>query len=1444
MAMVSERIQRQVDALLDKAEEAVNADDWAAVRQYAIAVLRFDSDNEDAQAFLEAANADVTVEQRPSPPQTATTPDTSAPSLPSFFVAGRYRVERFLGAGGRKRVFLAHDTTLDRDVAFAQIRTEGLDDLARERVMREAQSMARLGAHPNLVAIHDIGEENGNPHLVEEFMAGGTVASLLLEDGTPEVERTLAVATDVCRALSFMHGQGLIHRDLKPANIFLAEDGTAKVGDFGLAVALDRSRITQQGSLVGTTAYMPPEQALGGEVSPQSDLYALGAMLYELLTGRPPSAGDDPTAVISQHINTPPVAPSWHTDTCPPALEELILHCLRKDPADRPASADAVLASLSVVDPSETSPGHTDSNPLDSLARGVFVGREAEMQRLRDALDAAISGDGSLMMLVGEPGSGKTRTVQELETYARIRGADVLTGRALESEATPPYWPWIEVAQAAVEKADAAGQNIDAVLAAELKRIVPELADHASGADSDSVDDPESAQFRLFQAYARFIASLAQTAPLMIVLDDLHLADRGSLSLFAHVVRSLPRKRILIVGTYCDAQVSRGHPLSTVVAELRQGTAYDRVRLGGLDQEAVGRALTASVASDVPRSLAEAVHRRTDGNPLFVQEILRHVVEEGRFSRGADGISATAASLEHHIPEGLREVVALRLAKLSPATGELLGIAAVIGDEFELETLRAVSGLSAGPAEAALDEATSTLICEERPQLGGAAYRFTHTLFREVLYEDLIVPRRIGLHLRVAHAIESRYAERLEARAAELAEHYGHSSDPVDLSKAVDFGKRAARHSSSVFAHGDTVHLLEHALRVQAVLDPADGRARCDLLLELGNALLAADRPHRAESEVAEEAFALADAARMDEAAAEACSIALRGLAGVSGAPTIQSPRGQAWLARSQRQPADTSLRALRDVSVAYAETGEQRSQDLRRALDTARDLGEPEAFHFAAWACFSGANLDRSAEDALIEEVSARAGDDIWTGWRACSVGTAGSIRMARQDRDGAEELFAAVAAMHEQAPGGLVTGHWIAAEVGRLAMDGHLEEAVSLATSERLESGRPWVRMMMTRPMLQIGRAREYLDSERTPGPWDAHIYAMAGIEPEARAALAATSVDAQPLGPALMALDGAILLGDRDKVRGLTDRVLEIWAPLVTLTWETVTDRHVGEAFAYLGDADEARERYGAALEVAQRMRWRPEIALIRFDLAKLLLGYGDGHHAEALDALTFAAGEFAEMKMLPHTEEATRVRLELQGAAAADVRTSLDVVAAAVQTEHPDLAPQAAPDGTVTLLFSDIIDSTATNERLGDTAWMALLHEHNAVIREHVAANNGYEVKSMGDGFMLAFGSAKDGLNCAIGIQRAITARNESADEPVEIRIGLHTGEAVQEQGDFFGKHVNLAARIGGSATGGEILVSSLLAQLVGPSGEFTLSERPSMPLKGLDGEHVTHGVAWR
>ncbi len=446
--MPSERIQRQIDRLLDEAEAALGRREWPRVLELSQDALALDPENADARSFLDAAGRAGAGAAPATPSQPASlTPDVPAVALPASFAAGRYAVRRFLGEGGRKRVYLAHDEKLKRDVAVAVIKTDGLDAQGLSRVQREAQAMAKLGDHANIVTIHDVGDEAagggapGAPYIVSQYMSGGAVDTL--EMPLP-IERTLEIAIGVCRGLSHAHKHGVVHRDLKPGNVWLAADGTAEIGDFGLAVAFEQSRLTMHGMLVGTVAYMPPEQALGSEVTPRADLYSLGCMLYEMITGRPPFVSDYPTAVISQHINTPPVAPSWLADACPQDLEEVVLRLLAKDPEERPASAEEVLAMLERVDPAGKSASHSDSNVLDRLALGVFVGRESELERLRKAFDNAVSGHGGLVMLVGEPGIGKTRTTQELETYAKMRGATVLWGRTHESAGAPPYWPYIQ----------------------------------------------------------------------------------------------------------------------------------------------------------------------------------------------------------------------------------------------------------------------------------------------------------------------------------------------------------------------------------------------------------------------------------------------------------------------------------------------------------------------------------------------------------------------------------------------------------------------------------------------------------------------------------------------------------------------------------------------------------------------------------------------------------------------------------------------------------------------------------------------------------------------------------------------------------------------------------------------------------------------------------------
>ena len=254
----------------------------------------------------------------PAPARAAKLEPGELAELPEL-IGGRYGIESFLGRGGRKRVYLARDSQDGgREVAVALFETEGIEETVLARARREAQAMGKLGDHPHIVSVHDTGEEDGAPYIVSEYVGGGDVAGVLEAcDGRRlDVERAIAIAIDVCRALEHAHSRGIVHRDLKPANIWLGDDGAARLGDFGLATTDRRSRAAVEGMLVGTVAYLPPEQALGGSSDARSDLYSLGAMLYEMLTGQPPFPGDDAVAIIGQHLNAEPVAPSRHRPEC------------------------------------------------------------------------------------------------------------------------------------------------------------------------------------------------------------------------------------------------------------------------------------------------------------------------------------------------------------------------------------------------------------------------------------------------------------------------------------------------------------------------------------------------------------------------------------------------------------------------------------------------------------------------------------------------------------------------------------------------------------------------------------------------------------------------------------------------------------------------------------------------------------------------------------------------------------------------------------------------------------------------------------------------------------------------------------------------------------------------------------------------------------------------
>ena len=350
----------------------------------------------------------------------------------------------------------------------------------------------------------------------------------------------------------------------------------------------------------------------------------------------------------------------------------------------------------------------------------AFVGRQAELQQLRAAFDNATGAQGSLVVLVGEPGIGKTALCEHFSEFVSVHGGRRLVGHCYEEGSfRPPYQPFVEVFATYLQDCDI--QAVSAGLGsgmAELARMLPTLRErlHISPRPPG---DPEEDRWRLLQASTDLLHIAAAQQPLVVVLEDLHDADRGTLDLLLYLARNLYAARTLIVGTYRDVAVDRAHPLAAALTELNRASNVARIQLRGLSTDEVQRLLAEDSQHTIPRPFAELVHRQTEGNPLFVRETLRFVIDAGLVERRDGALRRVGdQSLAGRIPEGLRDAVGKRLSRLSEGTNLVLSVASVIGREFHLGVLRQVLGCPEEALEAALEEASAAGIIEEYSVVG------------------------------------------------------------------------------------------------------------------------------------------------------------------------------------------------------------------------------------------------------------------------------------------------------------------------------------------------------------------------------------------------------------------------------------------------------------------------------------------------------------------------------------------------------------------------------------------------------------------------------------------------------------------------------------------------------------------------------------------------------
>jgi DNA-binding SARP family transcriptional activator len=503
----------------------------------------------------------------------------------------------------------------------------------------------------------------------------------------------------------------------------------------------------------------------------------------------------------------------------PMAVYERLLHGEQPPPRGRaPAAAPQPAAPPVLAWPA----------PLAAAIRHALIGRQTELAFLERCWREAVEGERALVLLAGDAGIGKTRTCAELAARAHDDGAVVLYGR-FDEQTLAPYQPVVEMVRGWSAGASLEGlRERLGVRASELGILLPEFgpppADHAR--QQLAVGDGDAQRYRFFDAVAALISEIGAEAPVVLVFDDLHWADRPTLQLLRHLVRAPAPRRALFLGTFREPDVGVSHPLQELMGDLRREGTLRRLELGGLAESEVAELVAELAAEPASAGFVRALHGETEGNPFFIEEVVRHVRET------AGDLGEETALEQAGVPDGVREVTARRLRRLGEDAREAMVVAAVIGREFDFDVLEAVSGVEGDALVAVLEQGVAARVLRETGRVG--RYAFTHALVRATLYDSVSQLRRARLHGRVGEAIVRLRGGDLDEFLPLLAHHFAQAAPVERPERAIDFALAAARRADRLLAWEEAAHHYRAALRARDLAGAADDQVRAELLLALG----------------------------------------------------------------------------------------------------------------------------------------------------------------------------------------------------------------------------------------------------------------------------------------------------------------------------------------------------------------------------------------------------------------------------------------------------------------------------------------------------------------------------------------------------------------------------------------------------------------------------------
>ncbi|RED43372.1 protein kinase domain-containing protein [Aestuariispira insulae] len=796
-------------------------------------------------------------------------------------VIGPYNLTGILGSGAMGVIYSASHARTGQVAAVKTVLKQEASKLSQIR--REIHALASLD-HPGIVKILDYGESNSQPWYAMEWLEGSTLRDLihtrwgehkrrsktrrqhfsidegpestvnltmdpllddLLDDPTDgqntpfpvgakaaagQLIESLSLIQRVCETLSFLHGEGLVHRDLKPDNIFIRKDGLPVLVDFGLAAdargTIGREQITAMHRAAGSPAYMPPEQIRGEMLDARCDLYAIGCVLYNLVTGSPPFTGSE-KQVTKGHLWRAPVPPTSVISDVPQGLNKLIMDLLAKDPDERMGYAENVAMVLESV----------GTNPLPwnlplpkvraYIYRSAFVGHKELMRATRDRLTDPLEGRGRCIMVAGESGAGKTRFALETASLALRRSMTVITGECLpggrgdddrddhvHSAPLQPLRSFTEmVADYCIEHGREAQDEILGEHAALLGIHFPAIA-KLPGIRDLPPPPPlpvDAARTRIFRAMRDCLNGFAAIQPILLILDDLQWADELTLGFVNFILdNALENMPILLLCTF------RSEERTEEIDQLTGGALVSNLELTQLSVDEVQQMTSGMLALQQPPSeFIRFLAQRSSGNPFFIAEYLRCAVAAkvlvrdsyGRWTCAENGSLDSAVFEKLPLPQSLKQLIELRLSKLSRAARRLVDTAALVGRVFDLSLIQQVEWITEDKILDLVEELIRRQILEQSED---GRYRFLHDKIREIAESYLRDDEKSQLHGKIAIAFENAQSPDADIDHARLGRHWALAGEPE---RAAPHLGKAAHHAASIHAVSEAANLARAALR-------------------------------------------------------------------------------------------------------------------------------------------------------------------------------------------------------------------------------------------------------------------------------------------------------------------------------------------------------------------------------------------------------------------------------------------------------------------------------------------------------------------------------------------------------------------------------------------------------------------------------------------------------